>query len=181
MIGNTALTVSPPTLPNGTVGTAYSQTLTATGSAGPFTYSVISGSLPTGLALSSGGVLSGTPSAAGTQTFTVQAMDLSFNAGTRTYSLTIIPTPLAINPPSLPVGTVGTAYSQTVTASGGTGPYTFAVTSARCRPGSRLTQAAAPSAARRPPRAPSASPSRRTDSTANTGSRNYTVISAPIR
>ena len=69
------VTISPETLPAGTVGTAYSQTLTATGETGPFSFSVSSGSLPPGLTLSSEGVISGTPTAAGSFSFTVQAIN----------------------------------------------------------------------------------------------------------
>ncbi|MDR3047618.1 MAG: putative Ig domain-containing protein, partial [Bacteroidales bacterium] len=59
------------TLPNTTVASSFNQTLTATGTA-PLTWSVESGSLPTGLTLSSVGVISGTPSTAGTFNFTVK-------------------------------------------------------------------------------------------------------------
>jgi len=66
--GTATLTLSPASLPNGTVGTAYSQTIAASGGTGTgYSYSVSSGTLPTGLTLSSGGVLSGTPSATGTK------------------------------------------------------------------------------------------------------------------
>ena len=59
------------TLPNGTVGTAYSATLAATGDT-PITWSIVTGSLPSGLTLNNGAI-SGTPTAAGSVTFTVQA------------------------------------------------------------------------------------------------------------
>jgi hypothetical protein len=68
----TAPTITTTTLPNGTVGAAYSQTLTATGTA-PITWTLDSGTLPAGLTLSIAGVISGTPTAAGTATFTVKA------------------------------------------------------------------------------------------------------------
>ncbi len=69
VVGALALTTS--TLPNGTVGNAYAQTLIATGGTGVYEWMVSTGALPAGLALSAGGVLDGTPSAAGTATFTV--------------------------------------------------------------------------------------------------------------
>ena len=56
-----AITVSPVSLPNGTTGVAYSQGITASGGLSPYTYTVTSGSLPGGLTLSPGGLLSGTP------------------------------------------------------------------------------------------------------------------------
>jgi len=62
-------------LTSGTVNVAYSQSFTTTGGTAPFTYSVIAGALPAGLTLSASGVLSGTPTAAGGSSFTVQAAD----------------------------------------------------------------------------------------------------------
>ena len=112
-------------LPNGTVGTAYSRTITATGGAAPYTYSVSAGALPAGLTLNaSTGVLAGTPTAAATSSFTLQATASNGAIGTRAYSVTINPA-IVVNPATLPGGTLGTAYSQTVSATGGTGTYTF--------------------------------------------------------
>jgi hypothetical protein len=65
-------------LPAGTVGTAYSQTLAATGDA-TITWSVTSGSLPAGLSLSSGGAITGTPTTAGTSTPTITATNSTGN------------------------------------------------------------------------------------------------------
>jgi hypothetical protein len=83
--------VTTTSLPNGKVGDAYLQTLTATGGIpSPYTWSIISGSLPAGLVLSgSTGVIAGTPTTAGTSTFTVQAQDNSSNSGTMALSLVI--------------------------------------------------------------------------------------------
>lgn len=77
------VTISPATLPAGTVGASYSQVITAAGGSG-FGYLFTSGTLPAGLTLSPGGVLTGTPAAAGTSTFTVVV----------TYTLTINAAPL---------------------------------------------------------------------------------------
>nr|WP_284694742.1 Ig domain-containing protein [Geomonas sp. Red32] len=82
------MTVSTSTLPAGTVGTAYSQTLTATGGTSPYSWSVTTGTLPAGLNMSSG-VISGSPTTAGTSTFTVQVTDSSSPAQTATKSLSI--------------------------------------------------------------------------------------------
>jgi hypothetical protein len=80
--GTTKLTVEPPlaiataSLPNGTVNTAYPTTnLQATGGTPPYSWSLSTGTLPTGLSLNPGGTLSGTPTAAGSSTFTVQVAD----------------------------------------------------------------------------------------------------------
>jgi LPXTG-motif cell wall-anchored protein len=127
----TAPTVTTSSLPNGTVGTTYSQTLTATGDA-PITWSIDNGSLPNGLTLSSTGVISGTPTATGTAAFTVKAANGTGNDA-KQLSITINaipPVPVApiITTSSLPNGTVGTAYSQTLTATGDA-PITWSIDS----------------------------------------------------
>ena len=76
-------------VPAATQSAPYSQTLSASGGTGPYTFSLLSGALPAGLTLSSAGVISGTPTAGGTAVFTVQALDSLGNAGTRTYTLNI--------------------------------------------------------------------------------------------
>ena len=80
-----APTITTESLPGGTVGTAYSQTLAADGSA-PIAWSVSGGSLPEGLTLSNDGTISGTPTAAGTYTFDVEAKN---DYGRETRELTI--------------------------------------------------------------------------------------------
>src|ERR1700687_3930270 len=79
-------------MPAGSIstGVAYpSTTLAASGGTAPFTWVVTTGSLPAGLALSSGGVISGTPSASGTFPFTVTVTDSASPAHTATASLSI--------------------------------------------------------------------------------------------
>jgi len=83
------ITVIPATLPNGTVGTFFSQTITASGGTPPITFAVSAGTLPPGLTLSAGGILSGTPTTAGTSNFTIEATDSLDCPGTRDYSLVI--------------------------------------------------------------------------------------------
>lgn len=76
-------------LPNATLASAYSQSLTAGGGASPYTFAIAGGSLPTGLSLSSAGVISGTPSGStGTSSFSVTATDA--NGSSATQSLTLI-------------------------------------------------------------------------------------------
>ena len=78
-------TITTENLPGGTVGTDYSQTLAADGSA-PIAWSVAGGALPNGLTLSSDGTISGTPTAEGKSTFTVEATN---NYGSEKRELTI--------------------------------------------------------------------------------------------
>jgi uncharacterized repeat protein (TIGR01451 family) len=122
------ITLTPASLPAATVGVAYSQTVTASGGAGPYAFAITSGSLPAGLHLSSSGTLSGPPTAGGTFTFTVTAIDSSTRTGSQAYTLTVNAPTISVAPATLPNSTIGTAYSQTVSASGGTAPYTFAIT-----------------------------------------------------
>jgi len=124
------ITVAPATLPNTTAGLAYSQTLTATGGVGPYTFAVTAGSLPTGTSLSSAGVLSGTTTASGTFNFTVTATDAFGQTGTQAYTVVVAVPTLTLTPATLPAGTSGTAYSQVLTVSGGIAPYTTTLTGA---------------------------------------------------
>jgi Putative Ig domain len=84
-----ALVISTTTLPSGTINVAYSQTLAATGGVAPYTWTQTGGTLPAGLALSSGGMISGTPTATGTSSFTVQAADSESPAQTKSATLSI--------------------------------------------------------------------------------------------
>jgi large repetitive protein len=136
------ITVNPATLPNGVVGTPYSQTVSAVGGTGPYTFTVSSGALPTGLTLNATtGVISGTPNTAGTFNFTITATDSNGCPGSRPYSIVMAPPGcpvITVNPATLPPGIIGTPYSQTVSATGGTAPYTFTVSSGLLPPGLTL-------------------------------------------
>lgn len=117
-----APTITTTTLPNGTVGTAYNQTLIADGTA-PITWSVTGGSLPDGLSLSEDGVLSGTPTAETAEkdfTFTVTATN-DAGSDSKEFTLTIGVAPvysITAEPLKLDFGTLTEGYtpaSQTVT------------------------------------------------------------------
>jgi hypothetical protein len=124
------ITIAPPTLPIGKVGVAYSQQLTASGGLAPYTFSVVSGILPAGLTLSSGGLLSGTPTDLGTPPILIAASDGNGCPGFIPFVIAAANCPvITFAPPTLPTGKVGVAYSQQITASGGLAPYTFSVVS----------------------------------------------------
>ncbi|PYK49186.1 MAG: hypothetical protein DME51_09045 [Verrucomicrobia bacterium] len=99
----------------------------------------MSGSLPPGLTLSSSGVLSGTPTSSGTFTFAIQATDRNGCTGTRSYGLTVACATISLSPSTLPDGTVGRSYSKTISAGGGSSPYSFIVISGSLPPGLTLS------------------------------------------
>ncbi len=114
-------------LPAGSPGSVYSAQLVATGGVTPYVWSVSAGILPPGLALAAGtGVLSGTPSANGSFTFTVLVTDSAQVTATRTFTVRISD-PLLITTTALPEGTEGLAYQAGITAAGGFPPYAFSV------------------------------------------------------
>lgn len=88
--GDTSPTITTTTLPNGTQGSAYSQTLNVSSGDAPFTWSVSAGSLPPGLSLgSSSGTISGTPTSTGTYSFTAQVSDSDNDTDTQALTLEI--------------------------------------------------------------------------------------------
>jgi hypothetical protein len=135
IIAGPALSFAAP--PSGEIGTAYSDTLAASGGTGPYTWSVSAGSLPAGITLGAAtGTLAGTPTASGTFSLTVQVTDADGQSATEATTLTIIAGPgLSFAGP--PSGEIGSAYSDSLAASGGTGPY-YLVGQQRgpCPPGS---------------------------------------------
>ena len=127
---NANLKVTTSSMDAGTVGSAYSVSLQATGGTSPYTWTLKSGALPAGISLSADGTISGTPSAAGTAgSLVFQVTDASSNSAS-SGSLSF-----KVNPEAAPVvqtamlndGNVGVAYSTTLTATGGTKPYSWSL------------------------------------------------------
>ena len=126
--------ISPTLLPNGNQGTPYSQNLTVSSGLALYSgWTVSSGALPTGVTLSGSGssaTLSGTPTALGTFNFTISVNDSSNPPQTASQAYTVVmgaPLPLSITTTSLPNASYNTAYSTTISATGGIAPYTFSL------------------------------------------------------
>ena len=138
-----ALTLTPATLPAVQAGSPDNEQVTASGGTEPYQYSVTAGRLPPGLSLDPNtGAFGGTPTEPGSYPVTIKVTDSSASprTGSNGYTLEITPAPapLTLSPASGPLaaGTSsggancpGVAYTEQVTASGGTGPYQYAVTS----------------------------------------------------
>ncbi|HEX7698872.1 MAG TPA: putative Ig domain-containing protein [Candidatus Acidoferrum sp.] len=125
------LAIDSTSLPRATLQTPYSATLRAAGGGGARTWSVIAGTLPSGLSLNAAtGTISGTPTTAGNSNFTVNVAD----SGTPTKSVTTTLSisvaavaPLLAVANSLPNGNIGGPYDAVLTATGGKAPYTWTV------------------------------------------------------
>ena len=147
IVVNPALSVTTNSLPAGVIGTKYSQTLAAAGGITPYTWSISTGSLPTGLSLNaSTGAITGTPSGTftGTVNFTVTATDSESptkqNASAN-LSIVISAPPLSVTTQSLAAGSIGNAYNQTLQATGGITPYSWTVTTGSLPAGLSLNAA----------------------------------------
>ncbi|HEU5279051.1 MAG TPA: Ig domain-containing protein [Gaiellaceae bacterium] len=115
-----SVSITTASLPGASVGSAYSSTLTASGS-GAQSWSLVSGSLPAGLSLASNGALSGTPQAAGTATFTVK---VSAGGATAQKQFTLeVSAAVAITSPATQIAEVAVPLTVALNASGGSAPY----------------------------------------------------------
>ncbi len=130
-------------LPAGNYGSPYSATVNSIGGVGPFSWSIISGSLTSGLSLeasnSSSVTISGTPTAQTNSNFTIQIKDSTGAVATQQLSITIgAPLPLAVSTLSLPNGSINVAYSETLQATGGVPPFSWTIFSGSFPPGLAL-------------------------------------------
>jgi hypothetical protein len=133
----TALTISVPPLPPAIVNTFYrTAPFTATGGAAPYTWST-SGTLPPGLTMNpNSGVISGTPTALGSSSFSVTLRDGGGISVTTSMLVLAVNPPLSITPPPLPQAFVNAPYPPVqFSAKGGAPPYTFAVSTGSLPPG----------------------------------------------
>ena len=128
-------------LPGATLNSPYSTTLVATGGIPPYSWDVNSGQLPSGITLSSNGVLSGTPTQAGTNEVAIKVADSSSTPQTviREFNLVVAAVPLAITTHTLPGAVMGSGYNATLLATGGTAPYYWGVAAGQLPPGIALS------------------------------------------
>ncbi|MCK4817634.1 putative Ig domain-containing protein, partial [bacterium] len=125
------LQILPDSLDDGKAGVGYGgETLRVIGGEGPYSWSLYEGSLPFGMTLSPGGLISGTPKEAGEFTFTAKVTDFSGETDTQKFTLFIqLPNPITIEmkPKPAPNGIKYSNYSPNVsfTANGGILPYSW--------------------------------------------------------
>lgn len=132
-------TISGPGTFDVVLGGQVSQLFTATGGSAPYTWSVTSGTLPGGITLNATtGVLGGTANALGSFSFTIQARDTAQRTGQKSITFNVAPPPPEITQSSLPEATMGISYSQALSATGGTQPYSWSVKSGVLPPGLNL-------------------------------------------
>ncbi|HEV7765846.1 MAG TPA: putative Ig domain-containing protein, partial [Thermoanaerobaculia bacterium] len=128
-IGCQTITVTNPVTTTGTANAAFSQTFTQTGAIGTATFTTAS-TLPTGLTLSTAGVLSGTPTQTGSFPIVVTVTDANGCTGTSaTYNLVIGCQTITVTNPANPNGTVSAPFSETFAQSGSIGTATFTTAS----------------------------------------------------
>jgi len=117
------LQITTTTLPDGALGASYDQTLVVNGGTLPYTWSVVAGALPAGLSLDANtGLITGTPLQKGAYAFVVRVQDYDGVSDDQTLSITV--TDISITTSSLPDAALNVAYSEILSATGGTGTYT---------------------------------------------------------
>ena len=124
-----APSITTTSLPNGSIGSVYGQTVAETGGHGPFTWSIFSGTLPANLSINAAtGAITGTPTANVVASFTVQVTDSSNppQSAQKALTITIAAAPLSVTTTGLPAGEVGLAYTGAfLQTTGGTPPVTW--------------------------------------------------------
>lgn len=125
------LAVDTSSLEGATVGGAYTQSLKAVGGTPPYKWTLTpgTGALPSGLRLNATtGVITGTPTSAGITNFTVQVADAASPSqnSTQAFSVNVV-NPLALSTLTLPTAVLDAQYTQSLSAFGGTGPYSWSM------------------------------------------------------
>jgi predicted RNA-binding protein with TRAM domain len=136
-------------LPGGQVGAPYTQSVVSTAGTSPYSWTITTGSLPTGLTLGAGtGAITGIPTAAGLATFTMTVTDADGQTANESYVVGVAPapappvTPPSITTSSLPAGEVGADFNQIISGTGGTTPYQWSVSAGSLPMGLSLSPSA---------------------------------------
>ncbi len=133
------ITITTTSLPNGTVNTSYSAVIQTKNGCGPYSWAIVSGSLPPGITMMpSSNTMSldlyGTPTTAATYSFTILATGCQRHVSSVSYKVVVqssssSSSAVNITTPIVPNGTVNTAYSAAIQASGGCTPYSWSIAS----------------------------------------------------
>jgi autotransporter-associated beta strand protein len=129
------LTVPAQVLPSAERGAVYNFQLVASGGVQPREWAVVAGALPSGMQLTSFGLLSGTPSVAGSFAFTVQVTDAADLTASRAFVFAVDEAPLEIVSATLQDAAVGEYHTETLAVTGGSAPYLWSVVAGTLPPG----------------------------------------------
>ncbi|MBK5290484.1 MAG: putative Ig domain-containing protein [Acidobacteriia bacterium] len=110
-------------------GTGYSFTFTASGAQPPYTWSVLAGSPPPGISLFPNGLFSGVPTTPGSYPFTVQVASSNQTNMAKSCSLDVLAPVTITTACPLPSVSIGSPYAQLMSATGGTPPYVWSLSS----------------------------------------------------
>lgn len=115
-------------------------TITATGGTAPYTFALVSGTLPAGLTFNGDGTITGTPTSNGSATLGVKVTDAAGASLTNSFTLNVSATPtIVIGPAHIINAQVNVPYTKTFTGHYGYGPYTFSLTGGALPPGMSLS------------------------------------------
>ena len=135
------LSIGTAALPPAQTGIAYSASLSASGGAPPYSWSITSGALPAGLHLDAAtGTVTGIPTAPGSQSVTIAVGDPSGHSAVATFTMAVVTGPLTITTTSVEGGKRRIAYSASLSATNGNAPYTWKLSSGQLPKGLKLNK-----------------------------------------
>lgn len=128
VIPGASVTINSPALLEAIASIPFNHQLSASGGTLPYNWAAVGGTLPGGISLNPAtGLLSGTPTAMGNFSFTVQAADSQSHVAQKNIAINVLPAALTILTSSLPAISQGVVFNQTLSAGGGTPPYAWSV------------------------------------------------------
>jgi hypothetical protein len=132
-----SIVITTNTIGNMITGTPVNVGLGASGGQPPYSWSLTNGSLPGGVGMGADGIISGTPNAAGTFSFSVEVKDQNNTTATKGFTVTVV-TQLVISTTTVGSGVVGVPYSASLSATGGSEPRSWGVAGGSLPPGLSL-------------------------------------------